>query len=419
MSLHHFALSSDHFYLKSYLSEHPDFLIIQDLDGVCMGLVRDPKRRTMDADYIRAVRAMAGQFYVLTNGEHIGSRGVNPIVEAAFATQPSGWVQQQGLYLPGLAAGGVQWQGCDGDLDHPGVSAQEMAFLKAVPDTMHRYLSARLSEPPFALSPQQVAEVLDVIVLDNLVSPTLNIGSLHDRFGAHYPAMQRVAAELMEALLQQAAEQGLEDSFFVHLAPNLGTQNGRERLKPAAGSDMGTTDFQFMLRGAVKEAGVLVLLNRYYFARCGEYPLGEDFSVRVAPRSADAMRALAESAFDPALMPSVVGVGDTVTSVVDNDDATVFSRGGSDRGFLTLVQQLGESFHSDNAVVWVDSSGGELNRPGLSPQHTDPSQPVPLTSLQGITDEYDPLQLNLLFAGGYQQYIAFFRQLASLRQTTA
>ena len=54
-----------------------DLLIVQDLDGVCMPLVKDPLTRRMDAAYVEAVAALDGQFAVLTNGEHEGRRGVN------------------------------------------------------------------------------------------------------------------------------------------------------------------------------------------------------------------------------------------------------------------------------------------------------------------------------------------------------
>ncbi|MAY01255.1 MAG: glucosylglycerol 3-phosphatase [Oceanospirillaceae bacterium] len=423
-SLQQFVRSASHTDFLNTLKNKEKLLIIQDLDGVCMELKRDPKQRVMDSEYIRAVHTMAGEFYVLTNGEHVGSRGVNAIVDTAFAHQSSGYAAQQQLYLPGLAAGGVQWQNARGELQHPGVSQSEMEFLQSVPEIMTSFLTSALSTDPFNLNADQIASILDVIVLDNLASPTLNIGSLHDDFGGNYPRMQVLAEQLMELLLQKAREAGLQDSFFVHLAPNLGIdrsseQTGKEKLKPAQGDDMGTTDFQFMLRGAVKEAGVLVLLNRYYFAQCGEYPLGADFSVRTAPRTHDAMLALATDAFDPALMPAIVGVGDTLTSVADKpaeSSESAYARGGSDRGFLTLVQQLGQAFSSDNAVVWVDSSGGELNRPGISPPPQEHISNIDMNSLQGITDPSDLLQLNVIFPQGYQQYTDFFIALAAARQ---
>ena len=49
-----------------------------------------------------------------------------------------------GLYLPGLAAGGVQLQDRFGSLSHPGVSEAEMDFLAAAPRRMEALLIERL-----------------------------------------------------------------------------------------------------------------------------------------------------------------------------------------------------------------------------------------------------------------------------------
>ena len=60
----------------------------------------------------------------------------------------------------------------------------------------------------------------------------------------------------MDNLLAEATDQGLTDSFFVHYAPNLGRgADGKEVMWLSDEQASGTTDFQFMLRGAVKEAG--------------------------------------------------------------------------------------------------------------------------------------------------------------------
>ncbi|MEE7560814.1 glucosylglycerolphosphate phosphatase, partial [Xanthomonas sp. Kuri4-2] len=181
------------------------------------------------------------------------------------------------------------------------------------------FLRARLAAPPFALPAATIEDLVGTTVLDNAVSPTLNANRLHQWLGgdaARYLQLQQALTGFMDALLQQAAAQGLGASFFVHYAPNLGRDTaGRERWKPAAGADAGTTDFQFMLRGAVKEAGVLALLNRHYQRRTGHCPLGEGFTARDAPRDPEALRALARARFDPAHMPCIVGVGDTVGSV--------------------------------------------------------------------------------------------------------
>jgi glucosylglycerol 3-phosphatase len=102
-------------------------------------------------------------------------------------------------------------------------------------------------------------------------------------------------------------------------------------------------------------------------------------------------------------MPLLVGVGDTVTSNPSADGAT-WLRGGSDRGFLTLLQALGAWSGRENRVVVVDSSHGEVDRPSLS----DPA-------LTGISDPDDPLRLDVLMTAGPKQYISWFCQLAAQR----
>ena len=186
------------------------------------------------------------------------------------------------------------------------------------------------------------------------------------------------------------------------MAPNLGRDaEGKERLKPAQEGDVGSTDIQFMLRGAIKEAGLLVLLNRHIAARTGKAPLGDDFNVRTAPQEHQALISLCEQAIPKEQMPVLVGVGDTVTST-PTAEGNGWLRGGSDRGFLMLLQDIGVRYRQPNRVVLVDSSGGEVDRPSLSNN-----------SLTGISDPEDPLHFDLLMPGGPEQYVAWFQQLAT------
>jgi glucosylglycerol 3-phosphatase len=222
---------------------------------------------------------------------------------------------------------------------------------------------------------------------------------------------------LMENLLRDAAHQGLGDAFFVHYAPNQGRgPDGKEIIWFSQGDESGTTDFQFMLRGAIKEAGVLALLNRYYAAKTGEFPLGKNWSVRQAPHSHAELLELVIKTFDPALMPTLVGVGDTVTSVVvTENNQPVAKRGGSDRNFLHLIQAIGQQFDRGNLVTYVDSSGGELkNRRAL--QLDDRHGKTVVTAGPGDPrDGDDPLTLNVVFPGGYQQYCQAFQTAAARR----
>ncbi|WP_110684948.1 glucosylglycerol 3-phosphatase [Salinicola aestuarinus] len=405
--------SLDHAALLDALTDIDDLLIIQDLDGVCMGLVSDPLTRTLEPRYLEAAATLDGHFFVLTNGEHIGRRGVNGIVEATLAP-----THAAGRYLPGLAAGGVQWQGRSGDVSHPGVTDRELAFLDDFVGQAERFLDARLSQMPDALPPDTRRKLIESAVLDNLASPTLNLNVFRRHWQdapERYGALQRDVADFLQATLEAATETGLDGSFFVHYAPNAGRDDtGRERLVEGDGEQAGTTDFQLMLRGAVKEAGVLVILNRYYYRHTGHYPLGEGFNVREAPTDVEALVALARDHFDPSRMPTIVGVGDTVTSSMSGG---AYRRGGSDRGFLTLVQRLGETFDVDNRVLYVDSSGGEVQRPGVDVarlRHSEPTRDI-WPGLAGITDPDDALTFDVLFTQGHAEYVDFFCELARRR----
>jgi len=426
LSLSEQTWSLDHEALIDLCQRHDNVLIIQDLDGVCMGLVKNPLTRMIDPAYIHAVRQLDRHFYVLTNGEHIGDRGVNRIVEKALGKET---VAQKGLYLPGLAAGGVQWQDRFGSVSHPGVSPQELEFLAAVPNQVSRRLRQSLPKDTH----EDYQSYVQAAVLDNLVSPTANLNVFYERFANEievYSHLQQQMQSLMAELLQQAVSQGLENSFFVHLAPNLGKdEQGNEILQPAQDLDAGTTDFQFMLKGGIKEVGVLVILNRYYHYRTGQYPLGEDFNARQAPQSQSALLDLVKENFDPAQMPTMIGVGDTVTSkAVEEQGELKFKRGGSDRNFLHLIQTLGQEFDTGNVVVYIDSSGGEVkNRKPLqveaishSPIGVSPQSGMGLSHqvLSGPGDDRDtedPLTLNVVFPRGHKQYIQCFREIAQGR----
>ena len=378
-----------------------DLLIVQDLDGVCMDLVHDPRRRNLDPLYVEAASRLDGRFAVLTNGEHEGSRGVNRLVERALSGRAD--PARQGLYLPGLGAGGVQLQDRFGRVSHPGVSTAELDFLASVPQRLTDGLRRHLPD----LLPNIPATAMEVLVeaavLDNPLSPSLNLNPLLNAIRgdvSRQQDLQALALELMQELLREAGAAGLRDSFFLHLAPNLGSRDGREQLKPAGPGSTGTTDLQLMLRGALKEVGLLVLVNQAIARRTGTAPLGETFNVRTAPHDHPSLLELARSAIDPAWMPRLVGVGDTITSVPAADGPGRL-RGGSDRGFLTLLQELGQVFGTANRVVLVDSSGGEVDRPSLAGG-----------SLEGLSDPEDPLRIDATIPGGPRQYIRFFRSLA-------
>ena len=93
--------STDHQQLLHTLVATDHLLIIQDLDGVCMELVADPLQRTLSKSYLAAAKRLRDEFFVLTNGEHIGLRGVNGIVDRVIGDEKV--AAGEGWYLPGLA----------------------------------------------------------------------------------------------------------------------------------------------------------------------------------------------------------------------------------------------------------------------------------------------------------------------------
>lgn len=402
--------------LIEILINQENILIIQDLDGVCMGLVKDPLDRTIDPNYVKAAKALDGHFYVLTNGEHIGKRGVNPIIDRAF--DDAKFVQNNGLYLPGLGAGGVQWQDRFGNVSHPGVTQQELTFLAKVPQRIRQELEQFLNQSSIPYLPTTIDTLIEASILDNMASPTANLNTLYEQLKDYpelYASLQKRMQQLMESLLSLAHEERLTDSFFIHYAPNLGRdENGKEILKPVEASDSGTTDFQFMIRGAIKEAGVLDILNRYYQQRTGEYPLGKSFNVRNAPNDYANLLALVHQNFDPNLMPIMVGVGDTVnSSVIERNGSLEARRGGSDRAFLQLIQDI----HPHNLVVYIDSSGGEVqNRKPVRLETTAGGEQKIIDGPTDPRDTEDPLTFNVIFPGGHTEYTAFFQNLAAHRR---
>ena len=89
----------------------------------------------------------------------------------------------------------------------------------------------------------------------------------------------------MNDLLEDSKSIGLDNSFHLHLMPNLGLRNGKEIMKYATQNEFGTTDIQFIIKGAIKEAGLLLILNKYISNKTGVYPFGENFNVRNAPKT--------------------------------------------------------------------------------------------------------------------------------------
>ena len=379
-----------------------NILIVQDLDGVCIPLVQDPLQREINKEYVKDVSRLREKFAVLTCGEHEGKRGVNRLVEKALDSKKT--AKENGFYLPGLAACGVEYQDRFSNLSYPGLKDNEINFLAEVPKMMRSMLTNELKKFLPNLSNEKRNKLIDVAVCDTRFTPTLNFNEIFSYVKNDFQKvkdLQLIMGKIMNDLLEESKNSGLDNSFYLHLMPNLGIRDGREIMKYSTQNEFGTTDIQFIIKGAIKEAGLLFLLNKYIANKTGVYPFGENFNVRNAPKTHSKLIKLCRDKIPQEQMPLLVGVGDTVTSVKDNKDNS-WLRGGSDRGFLTLIQRLGESYKKDNQVVFVNSCNEQVLRPRING-----------TDMQGVSDPNDDLKFNMIINDGPKEYIEWFKQLAS------
>ena len=379
-----------------------NILIVQDLDGVCIPLVQDPLQREINKEYVKDVSKLREKFAVLTCGEHEGKRGVNRLVEKAFNSKKT--AKENGFYLPGLAACGVEYQDRFSNLSYPGLKDNEINFLAEVPKMMRSMLTNELKKFLPNLSNEKRNKLIDVAVCDTRFTPTLNFNEIFSYVKNDFQKvkdLQLIMGKIMNNLLEESKNFGLDNSFYLHLMPNLGIRDGREIMKYSTQNEFGTTDIQFIIKGAIKEAGLLFLLNKYIANKTGVYPFGENFNVRNAPKTHAQLIKLCRDKIPHEQMPLLVGVGDTVTSVKDNKDNS-WLRGGSDRGFLTLIQRLGESYKKDNQVVFVNSCNEQVLRPRING-----------TDMKGVSDPNDDLKFNMIINDGPKEYIEWFKQLAS------
>ncbi|MBW3049103.1 glucosylglycerol 3-phosphatase [Prochlorococcus marinus XMU1403] len=379
-----------------------NILIVQDLDGVCIPLVQDPLQREINKEYVQNVSRLRDKFAVLTCGEHEGKRGVNRLVEKALDSKTT--AKENGFYLPGLAACGVEYQDRFSNLSYPGLKDNEINFLAEVPKMMRSMLTNELKKFLPNLSNEKRNKLIDVAICDTRFTPTLNFNEIFSYVKNDFQKvkdLQLIMGKIMNDLLEESKNFGLDNSFYLHLMPNLGIRDGREIMKYSTQNEFGTTDIQFIIKGAIKEAGLLFLLNKYIANKTGVYPFGENFNVRNAPKTHAQLIKLCRDKIPHEQMPLLVGVGDTVTSVKDNKDNS-WLRGGSDRGFLTLIQRLGESYKKDNQVIFVNSCNEQVLRPRISG-----------TDMKGVSDPNDDLKFNMIINDGPKEYIEWFKQLAS------
>ena len=378
-----------------------NFLIVQDLDGVCIPLVQDPLKREINKEYVEDVSKLRDSFSVLTCGEHEGRRGVNRLIEKALSSKTK--AKENGFYLPGLASCGVEFQDRFGNLSFPGINNNEIKFLAKVPKMMRSMLTNELKTLLPNLSNVLRNQLVDVAVCDTRFTPTLNFNEIFSYVKNDFKKvkdLQLIMEKIMNNIIEDAKNSDLENSFHLHLMPNLGIKNGREIMKYATQSEFGTTDIQFIIKGAMKEAGLLLLLNKYISYKTGVYPFGKDFNVRDAPKTLDKLLELCRDKIPHNQMPILIGIGDTVTSEKDHKTNS-WLRGGSDRGFLTLIQLLGESYQKDNQVVFINSCNDQVSRPRVKG-----------SDMRGVSDPNDDLKFNMIINDGPEEYIKWFNQLA-------
>ncbi len=379
-----------------------NILIIQDLDGVCIPLVQDPLKREINKQYVKDVAKLKESFSVLTCGEHEGRRGVNRLVEKALNSRTE--AKEYGLYLPGLAACGVEFQDRFSNSSYPGLNDNEINFLAKVPEMMRSMLTNELEIFLPDISNELRRQWLEVAICDTRFTPTLNFNEIFNYVKNDFKkvkGLQLIMEKIMNNLLEESRNCGLKNSFHLHMMPNLGLKEGREIMKYATQNQFGTTDIQFIINGAIKEAGLLLILNKYISNKTGSYPFGERFNVRNAPKKLNELLELCIDKIPSNQMPLLIGVGDTVTSAKDNTSNS-WLRGGSDRGFLTLIQKLGESYKKENQVIFVNSSNDQVLRPRV--QGSD---------MSGISDPNDYLKFNMIINDGPEEYIEWFNQLAN------
>ncbi len=386
----------------STIIKEKNILIVQDLDGVCIPLVQDPLKREINKEYVKDVARLREKFAVLTCGEHEGRRGVNRLVEKALNSKTT--AKENGFYLPGLAACGVEFQDRYSNLCYPGLQDDEINFLAKVPNLMRSMLTNELKEFLPNISNDLRKKFINVAVCDTRFTPTLNFNEILSYVKNDYikiKDLQLIMVKIMNNLIEESKNCGLDNSFYLHLMPNLGLKNGREIMKYATQNEFGTTDIQFIIKGAIKEAGLLFLLNKYISNKTGVYPFGENFNVRNAPKTLNKLIDLCKRKIPSDQMPLLIGVGDTVTSVKDNKNNS-WLRGGSDRGFLTLIQRLGESYKKENQVIFVNSSNDQVLRPRVNG-----------IDMKGISDTNDDLKFDMVINDGPKEYIEWFNQLTS------
>tara|TARA_Y100001933_G_scaffold265185_1_gene336606 strand:- start:2314 stop:3537 length:1224 start_codon:yes stop_codon:yes gene_type:complete len=390
--------------IEELILNHKNILFVQDIDGVCIPLVKDPMQRELEKRFIYSAKKLNKEFFVLTCGEHEGKRGVNRIIERSLKSRLI--PKEKGLYLRGLGACGVEYQNNFGEVKFDGITEEELNFLSKVPKIMEPKFKKIVNDLFPEMDNDEIEKHIRKSICDTKFSPTINFNSLFELVGGDLLKRKRIQIKfqnMMNEIISEANSSGLNNTFFLHISPNLGTKDGIEIIKKATINDIGSTDIQLILKGALKDSGVLYLLNQFIGDLTGEKPFGSDFNIRNSPISLKDKISFCRKFIEPKDMPLIIGVGDTITSNKINKN-NYYSRGGSDRSFLELIQALGVEYGIKNNIIFVDSSSGEVNRPSTQKN-----------GFLGITDEEDFLKFDIVFHNGPKEYINWFSKIADKR----
>ena len=107
---------------------------------------------------------------------------------------------------------------------------------------MEQLLGQRLPEHLPDLAAQELqARPIGRCLTPRCRPPSTSTGLLPAWPGRRRSALQLMLEQLMNQLLNEAEALGLQGSFFLHVAPNLGRNpDGTERIKPPVAGDVGT-----------------------------------------------------------------------------------------------------------------------------------------------------------------------------------
>ena len=209
----------------------------------------------------------------------------------------------------------------NGEISFEGVSEKELSFLSKVPSLIRPKFNLIVKNIFPNLYQEDINFHAAKSICETRFSPTINFNSLFDLVKTDFEKRKLIQTsfeKMMNEIIYKAESEGLKNSFFLHISPNLGKKYDNEILKLSSKNDIGSTDIQLLIKGAEKDNGVLFLLNKFIKDKTGKAPLGRHFNFRNSPNSIEEKIDLCKRTIQVEDMPLIVGVGDTVTSKKTN-----------------------------------------------------------------------------------------------------